>query len=162
MIRVPHEPPSSACAYRGLLESLRRSSASVRYRQGRGRRTRAPGYGMPVCPICRGCDVEDDTCARCGSLEGLQLPEAASTAAAAGRQSATGVQHTTAGGHSSAYARLLQKGSGRTFGFDWANGFVSPYRPSPGAQLEAALSAVHSRLPGGLGPDKLLVDLGCG
>lgn len=106
---------------------------------------------MSACPFCRGL-IEDAACARCGSLEGLLPDEAPSTSSSGGDGAAGG---------ETPYSRLLNR-TGRTFGFDWAGGFVSPFRPAPDPLLEAALGAIHTRLSGGLGPGGLLVDLGCG
>ncbi|KAG0016928.1 hypothetical protein BGZ81_010983 [Podila clonocystis] len=49
--------------------------------------------------------------------------------------------------------------AGRLYAFDWANGFVSPFRPTPKGILASMLSHVH--FFGTEGQDTLL-DLGCG
>ncbi|KAF9346894.1 hypothetical protein BGX34_003549 [Mortierella sp. NVP85] len=46
----------------------------------------------------------------------------------------------------------------RLFSFDWASGFVSPFRPSPEDILSTLFSQVNFSSPG----QDLLVDLGCG
>ncbi|KAG0056188.1 hypothetical protein BGZ83_006097 [Gryganskiella cystojenkinii] len=49
-------------------------------------------------------------------------------------------------------------GGSRLFSYDWANGFVSPYRPTPQDILASMLKHVHFSSPS----RKMILDLGCG
>ncbi|KAG9319664.1 hypothetical protein KVV02_008138 [Mortierella alpina] len=55
-------------------------------------------------------------------------------------------------------AETMPKTSSRLFSFDWASGFVSPFRPTPVDILSSLLQQVNFSSPG----KDTLLDLGCG
>ncbi|CAJ1929151.1 unnamed protein product [Cylindrotheca closterium] len=84
------------------------------------------------CPLCDEAPVINETCpGSCGSLEGMMV-------------------------YDPQQQQQQRKKSSRTFGFDWANGYVAPFLGIHRSAVKEALEAAD------IAGNDTMVDLGCG